>query len=386
MKKLRFLFITSSFALRSGANMLRYRSLASYLVKHGHEVDVIGMYELQEQLEKGISYFQLKRKLSAKFFIYFFLLFFQNLYLLSTMSFVRYIDRIGLAALTLVEANRFIKKKNYDTCLVSVAPWAYYLIIKHLSKKLRVFIDICDPLYKNALFPKGAYKANLKMEYEALESANVIATVNEPTIKIMTDEMGIAKEKIYFITPSMNVGDNWKRERIDCQFHKPLRLIYSGSLYAGYRDLSEVQPAIELCSDVSLDIYSNSKYQPKKSACIHAHDVVPHDDLLKLYQQYDILLFVDNFYGYQVPSKIFELLVQNKPILFIYDKRNTYFYDMLKGQEGITFVENNQAKIFDAIKMLIKKGGQTINYTVDLSDYSEQAVNKKLLKCIMSNN
>jgi len=161
--------------------------------------------------------------------------------------------------------------------------------------------------------------------------------------------------------------------------HRPLRILYSGSLYSCYRDLSEVQPALEsLNGEVILDVYTNSICKPKKTNNVFVYDVVPHKQILQLYQEADILLFIDNSYGYQVPSKIFEILAQNKPILFVYDKRNCYFRNMLKGQQGIYFVENHKDLIKECLISLSNIEKIEVNYTIDLHNYSEDAINYQL--------
>lgn len=384
MNESRVLLIAYSFAA-TGANMLRYKSLSSFLFNKGYSVDVVGYYSLNETLPSGISYFQIKQKFTPIGVGVFIALFFRYLYLMKGQRFLSYIRRIGLASLTYSRVICLFNKHHYNACLVSVLPWSYYLIIPLLKKKCRTVIDICDPLYKNALFSNSSSIANFRLEKDSLSIADAIATVNEPTIPILTNEMGLGRDKIEFITPAMNVGDNWELKPMIYEWTHSLRLIYSGSIYAGYRDLSEVQSAIESCTSVSLDIYTNSVCIPKESHAIRVHSIVPHNLLLNLYQQYDVLLFIDNFYGYQVPSKIFELMAQNKPILFVYDRRNTYLYNMLREQTGFFFVENDRLKIETAIKGLISKGSAYVDFNFDLTSYTEESVNQKLLHCLFPN-
>lgn len=375
---MRLLLIAYPFA-GTGANMLRYRSLAYFLVKEGWEVDVIGYYVLKDVLQSGIHYYRIRKRLSFRLLLVFLLLSFQYIYLIKVQGFKEYLRRVGLASATYSLSISLLKQRHYETCLVGIHPWAFYLIVPLMRKQIRTVIDISDPLYRNAITKNSSHPSNLRLEQHALMAADYVITMNEPTIEIMTEEMGISRDKIEFITPSMNVKSYRYAERITYGLHKPLRMIYSGSLYTGYRDLSEVRPAIDQCEDVELDVYSNSSSLYQSSKRLHFYDWISHDDILRLYQEYDLLLFVDNAFGYQVPSKIFEMLAQNKPILFVYDKRNTYLYQLLKDQKGMYFVENKRNEISTLLSDLVKKDKIDVCYTFEMSDYSEEIINKKLL-------
>lgn len=379
-KKERFLLIAYPYG-GIGANMLRYKSFVEYLCWRGHTVDVIGYYENNCELPHGCNYYRIRPFFSFRLFLTFFILMIHNLYLLSVQSLKDYIRRVGLAAITYTMAYNLIKRNEYKSCLVGILPWSYYLMIPKLRRHIKTVVDISDPLYKNAVNVNSDNKANFRLEKKALEDADAIITMNEPTISIMTDEFGIPFQKISFISPSMNIG-HYSVGSMAYKRGNGIRLIYSGSLYAGYRDLDEFIPAIESVGDLSLDIYTNSRYRPSDSDIIKVHDAVSHNDILKLYQQFDILLFVDNFYGYQVPSKIFELIAQNKPILFVYDKRNQYLYNKLKNQKGIYFVENNSSNIKDRLNYIKTLNVFNINYTFDLLPYSEMNINKRILSAI----
>jgi len=374
----RILLIAYPFA-GTGANMLRYRSFASYLAGKGYHVDVIGYYELIEDLPKGVTYYKIGAKFSFSNLQIFISLFIQNTYLLRVQGLKSYFKRVGLAALTYSKVLDLLNTFHYEACLVGVLPWAYYLIIPLLKKHIYTVVDIGDPLYKNAINQGSNNYANFRLERDALQSADRVITMNEPTIPIMVNEMGILKDKVAFVSPAMNVENSYNMKKKLWDMHRPLRILYSGSLYSCYRDLSEVQPALEsLNGEVILDVYTNSICKPKKTNNVFVYDVVPHKQILQLYQEADILLFIDNSYGYQVPSKIFEILAQNKPILFVYDKRNCYFRNMLKGQQGIYFVENHKDLIKECLISLSNIEKIEVNYTIDLHNYSEDAINYQL--------
>lgn len=365
-----------------GPNVLRRQSFARYLLEQGCQLDILG-YEKEDSLPVDVNYYQSQMRVSISLLKCIFKLFFNYLYLLRVQSVASYFRRVGLAAMTMTSAEKLIKSNNYDICFVTIHPWAFYLIIPCLAKHIPTIIDISDPLYKNSINPGSDNSANLRLEKMALMAATHVITMNEPTIRIMTDEMGLSPQKISFVSPAMNVSSYTRDVHINCPLHNPLRLIYTGSLYAGYRDFEELQPAIDkLLGRVSVDVFSNSGYTPKDSDYIKRYDVVPHKQVLQLYSQYDIILFIDNFYGYQVPSKIYEIIAQNKPVLFVYDKRNTYFYEMLRNQEGIIFVENNRNEIENVLKRLCDSKNLSVKYTINLEEYSEKEINKKLWNSI----
>jgi glycosyltransferase involved in cell wall biosynthesis len=275
------------------------------------------------------------------------------------------------------------RKNKYDACLIGVLPWEFYFIVPFIKEKCRTVLDISDPLYKNAFFDKGKSPLYKKMEGKALRCADNVIVMNEMTIDMYVEEMGVDRNKLIYLPPATDTSGYLRNQYRKFCLDKPIKLLYSGALYPGYRDLYEVVKALDSVNGYQLDVVTRHGYTDTEA--VHYHEWMPHEKMVATYQEYDILLFVDNFYGYQVPSKIFELIATNKPILFVYDRRNMYLYNLLKNQQGIIFVENNRDMIKACLEELIRNRHISVNYKIDLTPYSSDYINESLLNVLLVN-
>lgn len=367
------------------ANTIRHQSLVRYLRDNDVLVDIVGKTELKNKLEDGITYTQVSRFRDFSFskLILFFRLFFCHLYLISNNGIKLYVQYVAEAAYAYEIIRKLFKKNKYDACLVGIVPSEFYLIVSLIKNKCWTVLDISDPLYKNAFFDKEGHPSNKKIESKALTCADRIIVMNEMTIKLYTEEMGIDANKMVYLPPATDSSGYVRDKSFHYSIDKNIHMIYSGTLYNNYRDLCEVEKALEMTHHIKLDVVTKPGFVDKKK--IHYHKWMSHKDIVSAYQNYDLLLFVDNFYGYQVPSKIFELIATNKPVLFVYDQRNVYLYNLLKDQKGIYFVENNHLKIKDILEKIQKEKSLEVHYTIDLYPYSQNYINEKIMKELFLN-
>lgn len=385
---MKILFVTHHFA-RSNANTFRYRNLAQELSKLGYSIDIIGDRSLTDyQLPHNCRYFSLLKDVKSidifpiiwwtivEFFKLYPLWFFlKNKYLAYT---------ILICGAAKYRIRKQLNLHQYDAILLSITPWTYHTFSKYLSKHSPLIVDLGDPLYKNAFLdknPSGSERLK-RFEYNSLKYASYLPIMSEPLKSIYVDDMKLSSSKVEFISPAANI-DNYKRGEsflYSIDNSEPLHILYAGMLYPKYRDLEQIAPAFSSTDNVKLTVITNNKIQLCKN--VNKLSWVVQTDLKKLYKEVDILLFIDNFYGYQIPSKIFELLAESKPILFVYDKRNTYLYEKLKAQKGIFFVENETQQIRKTIEYLKLLDNIEVKYDIDLTEYSETYITNKLVKVI----
>lgn len=384
---MRILMLAHLFA-HNTANTYRYRTLCEYFSAKGYEIDVIGYkkYSSEVELPEGVTYFSILDVFKI-----------QNLWALSWLTLVEF-GKIVLKwrAYTYVRSGmlngaiklilkRLLSSKHYNLIIVSVVPWTYYSFLSFLKKYSPVILDVSDPLYKNAFLDQKqlGFPGSKKLEQKVFGMADKIILMSEPLIGMYQKELLIDACKMKFITPSICLPSDYalKQNVYDFTRSEPLKLLYAGTIYPGYRDLLEFLKGVMLVDGYEIEIISRLK--EKSTSRVTYTDWLNKEELKKKYQECDLLVFIDNFYGYQVPSKIFELLACRKPILFIYDCRNPYLYRLLKNQKGIFFVKNEAAEIEEMLLYIREQDKITVEYNIDLSVYSDKTMCQNFEKCIL---
>ena len=121
-----------------------------------------------------------------------------------------------------------------------------------------------------------------------------------------------------------------------------------------------------------LDIYGQNPIEynfSKYSGAIVHHGMVNHDSILSAYLDSDLLVFIDNAYGFQLSGKIFELLGTTKHILFIYTEPDSDAMKLAKQYDGVTYCPNVASDIKQALNEIMRSKSR-LEYKRDLSQHS----------------
>lgn len=385
---MKVLLLAHCFAHRN-ANTFRYRRLCEQLSREGHSVDVVGDHVLCDySLPTGVRYFalrsDLKRWRSIAVIGWFSVIELLKLSLLWLTSLKH--PYLGYSVLMngvyRYRLGRLLRQNRYDVVLLSVVPWTLYTFARGLSKQAPLVIDISDPLFKNAFVDDcvSGTPRFARFEARALKYADRVAVMSEPLVELYHRELGVERDKLSFVSPSTDVSKYQRDAELFYEMGCPLRMVYAGTLYPAYRDLNELLDAVREVPDVCLEVVTQKAGMQMPQ--VSWHGWMSQQQLAEHYRQADVLVFVDNFYGYQVPSKIFELIALNKPILFIYDTRNDYLYEKLKDQAGIFPVQNKKADLVRALNEIIRQHVVRVRYTMDLVPFSVDAINQQLISLL----
>ena len=262
---------------------------------------------------------------------------------------------------------------NHDTVIIFVRP--FYLlrltsIIRAINQNIRIIVDMTDPFYLNVALKHLSLlkKAQIKMfERKYLRNIDALIVLNEELReyynkitkgKTKVIEQGISKEEVPLNIKSLTSSDK-----------STIRLIYGGTLIENIREPYELIKAVaQFDKDIKLDLYAKyvrldkSKLTEKEN--INYNSLIDKNELINIFLKSDIVVFIDNFYGKQVPGKILETLAIPKPILFIYNNENSPTLRYIDNQPGVYLAYNNINSITNAIHQILNNGIQEYNRTI----------------------
>lgn len=253
-----------------------------------------------------------------------------------------------------------------DTVLLSTAPFTLMMLAGPLRRKfphIRIVIDTGDPLYGDS----STYGKRLlhlvfarRMERKCLASADLLVV---PTVKlqqhyldcyrtVVTEgkvrviENGISE--VYAMIPA---GRN---ERVP-----PFRMVYAGRFYRKMRDPSELYRAVSAFPEGSLrlKVFGNiqERYRPPAGDMRFFHGgPVSSAELASEYSEADLVVYLDNAWGVQVPGKIYEVLAVNRPVLYICRDEDSPSFHLVKGLDGVVTARNSYGDIASAIGEIMK--------------------------------
>jgi hypothetical protein len=263
---------------------------------------------------------------------------------------------------------------SHDLVILQIYPISFITLsstIKKYNKSNRMMLDISDPIVANSTFRDWPWPRKLitrHYENKYIPLFNGLFVLNKeikqyfeerfPSMVIKVVEFGIDKNVV-----SPPKSPEKKDEK--------LKLLYAGVFYKNLRNPSNLYKAI-LAIDypIELSVFGKSEFNgmlPSKDSRFLHREMIPKATLNKLYQDYDIIVFIDNFYGIQIPGKTLEILALNKPILFIYENEESPTFNYARKYNGIFYTKNNPEEIKKTIAE-IKRANQWV-YERNLKNY-----------------
>lgn len=267
-----------------------------------------------------------------------------------------------------------LSTQQYGAVVVATLPHSFLTLASFIKKQqpnLNVIVDLTDPLTANVsyLHYSKLYKNYINW-YETKHFKNVdqLIVLNEE-IKSYYQEKYPSIKKITVIEQA--IGENEVPITLnDLKLNSIKELVYAGMLYERLREPFELYKAVTHSSITwRLSIYGSfkKKFLPPTSERIIYNGSINKTILHQKLSEYDIIVFIDNFYGIQSPGKILENLATNKPVLFIYENENSPTLKFTKEFEGVFYSKNNSKEIGDTIDKIIDT--KIISFKRDLSKH-----------------
>lgn len=297
-----------------------------------------------------------------------------------------YPDPLAIEKSKIIRAiQEMLDKKNYDVVIGSAYPFATYEIGKTVKKHHSApyyLLDVGDPLFGNSAlrtFPGVNY---FRKCYEGprLSLADHILVTNEGTKDLFSKTYAISSDKITVIPQGFDsflIPTDNNEEHI-LKTDNPLKMIYAGLFYRKLREPKALFSAItSMQGEFCIDVYSEDSYFNLPSPYICFRKPLIYSQILKKYQEYDVLVFIDNAWGLQTSGKIYELIAAKRPILFIYEDEKSPTKKMIKEYLGIVLSKNNKDDILNALK-IIKKSYKKFSFDFHINEHTWEARALKL--------
>ena len=287
----------------------------------------------------------------------------------------------GIYSTFIRKASKFRSSENYD-CVISVStPPSGHLLTYKLLKKRHIkathWIQIWeDPWYTDAYGFNDREKIR-KEEARLLSFAERVCYVSPLTLKNQQQLYPESAHKMYWQPlPSYYSGDA-NSSANDCE----VNFGYFGDYAPASRDLKPFyQAAVE--TDINVNICGNPSNLFPSAGNVKIHPRLTLDKLKPIEDETNVLVFLCNRKGGQIPGKIYQYSATAKTILFILDgteEEKTVLREYFEKYNRYVFCENTVESIKNAIEKIKNKTFDGIVNT-PINTFSPEIIVEKILK------
>lgn len=168
-----------------------------------------------------------------------------------------------------------------------------------------------------------------------------------------------------------------------------IHITYTGGMSIRYRNSLALLECIEMKNRTKnrrlhVDFYglfdAETKEQFGALDCCTIHSAVDYEEILKVYQHSDALLFVANKgNSSQIPGKLFDYMGTNLPIICLVDSLDTEIANWLRSFPRCLLIENSNKGVQNSIDMIYS----FINNKYDIvQEFSPNSIAKQLLSIL----
>lgn len=226
------------------------------------------------------------------------------------------------------ELERLLRKLRPDVVISSHEP-ANTLQLGLLAKQtgIPLVADLGDPVFAGYT-PKRWRLKSLELEARICEQADHVLVTTAASRTLLRDRHGDGSP-ITVLTQGFDdaLPSASNATTDEASAHRPLELLYTGSLYA-FRRIDALLDALDTTPGIRLNIASISlpdkivAFAKSRPHTLRLLGFLPHLDALAWQRRADILVNLANADPTQVPGKFYEYLGSGRPILHLADKHN----------------------------------------------------------------
>lgn len=224
----------------------------------------------------------------------------------------------GIYATFVRKASAFHGSSAYDYVLSISTPTASHLLVHRLLKSGHItakhWIQIWEDPWASDAYGFSGKDQVFREEKRLLALAEKVCYVSPLTLRNQQQLFPESAEKMFWQPLPYYYKDTLAEQRVfDCNVYG-----YFGAYYPAARDLQPFYEAakatgveVNICGDPA-NLFSTTEH-------IHIHPRLPLNELKPIEDSTNVLVFLCNRKGGQIPGKIYQYSATNKVILFIMD-------------------------------------------------------------------
>lgn len=264
-------------------------------------------------------------------------------------------------------ARKKMRSNRYDAIITVSWPMGShvvgYLLYPSMEKKnITWLVDVGDPFSLNNLTQPNNFqiygRLNHFFEQKVLEKASWVSVTEENTKNLYSSNFKDVSRKIKVIPPLVTLDSDSKLSQsvFEDEGSKKLRLVYSGSLRIHNRKpdtllqlfaellKSSLGDGLELhlFGDIKQCLQSFANYENLLEKKIFLHGIVQKETVDQALREADTMVNIGNQSDFQIPSKVFDYMAINKPVLNISSiEEDTAFKYLVKSPLVFNLLLNN---------------------------------------------
>ncbi len=253
---------------------------------------------------------------------------------------------------------RLLKQYQFDVVVSSHEPGVDLMLGLLAQQKSRLpwVVDLADPLLA-PYTPKWRRRLDAWFEGVVLrKSTSVVLTTPHLVDVLVKRHKAVIADKFAIVPqggPILNSKSTLKKNDAD-----ELHFVFTGNFYQSFRNPSELARALKKINSHRIRLTvagSNAAFASLFEGVdgVKFLGAVDHFEALKLQQQADILLNIGHGQSDQLPGKVFEYLVSDKPIFHIRGSSQDPTEPYLKDHSCAFIADNNEFSIFMTLERIL---------------------------------
>ena len=260
-------------------------------------------------------------------------------------SLVHHTDRVNLA------------EGQYDYIISSSDPKSSHLFALKLLEQQKTgfngkWIQIWgDPFLADITQTSKNKRVIKREEQRLLQSADYVFYVSKLTLVQQKKLYPMAATKMRY-TPIPYVRENITKNR-RLSNETTVELAYCGDYSPAVRNIRPLYTAVNNTHNLHLVICGGSNSPLNSTDAVHVTGRVPYSVTREIEDKVDILVFLANRSGAQIPGKVYQYAGTNKPVLFILDGEAQALRSQFEHYGRFVFVDNSAESILQGIEEII---------------------------------
>ena len=271
----------------------------------------------------------------------------------------------------------FKDSKEYDLMIsISTPPEGHeaaYQLRKKGRVKCKLFAEIWEDPWHLDIYNGEPNKKLLEVEKRITSYADKIFYVSPLTLKYQKQQFPETSNNMDWIP----LASYYESDPVTV---KGYNYGYFGTYFPNGRNL---RPFYEAAKEtgIELNICGSPHYLFQPTNHIHIHERLPLEELKEYEDKTNVLVFVCNLKGGQIPGKIYQYAATNKKILFILDgtaEEQKILKEYFEQFNRFYFCQNEKDSIIKTISFL--ENDSDITKVTPLHDFDPSEIAKKIVK------